>query len=83
MSFKNREKAGVKLGEELKNRDIKADIVLSIPRGGVPLGKKVADKLNTSLDIVVASKIGEPHNKELGIGATTSDGNYWLNKDLI
>lgn len=83
MSFKNRKQAGIKLGEELKNRDIKPDLVLAIPRGGVPLGRKVADKLNTSLDIVVASKIGAPHNPELGIGAVASDGSYWLNEDLI
>ncbi len=83
MFFKNREEAGEKLGETLKKRQIKADIVLAIPRGGLPLGKKVADKLNTNLDVVVVSKIGAPNNPELGIGAVASDGSYWLNEELI
>lgn len=83
MTFKNREEAGEKLAEELERREIKADIVLAIPRGGLPLGKKVADKLNAKLDVIVASKIGSPNNPELGIGAVASDGSYWLNEELI
>lgn len=83
MRFKDREDAGDKLAEELKSRGIEADLVLAIPRGGLPLGRKVADALDADLDVVVASKIGAPGNPELAIGAVTSDGSYWLNQDLI
>lgn len=81
--FENREQAGEKLAEELQNRGIRADLVLAIPRGGLPLGRKVADVLDTELDVVVAQKIGAPDNPELAIGAVASDGSYWLNEDMI
>lgn len=81
--FHDRSEAGQQLGEELVSRDIDADIVLAIPRGGLPLGRSVADALSLPLDIIVARKIGAPHNPELAIGAVGSDGSVWLNDDLI
>lgn len=83
MMFDDREQAGEKLSKALKEKEIKADIVLAIPRGGLPLGRKVADFLGTQLDVVVATKVGSPANPELGIGAVASDGTYWLNEELI
>lgn len=83
MVFQDRREAGKKLGKELVARDLEADIVLAIPRGGLPLGREVADALDTELDVIVASKIGSPGNPELAIGAAASDGSYWLNEELI
>lgn len=83
MTFKDREEAGKRLGEELQSGNMRPDLVLPIPRGGLPVGRKVADFLNAELDVVVASKIGAPGNPELGIGAVASDGSYWLNQDMI
>lgn len=81
--FKDREDAGEKLGEELRSRGIEADLVLAIPRGGLPLGRKVADILDAELDVIVSSKIGAPGNPELALGAVTSDGSIFLNDDMI
>ncbi len=75
--------AGVQLGEELKNSSIEADIVLAIPRGGLPVGRAVADALGCKLDIVVAKKIGAPDNPEFAIGAVASDGTVWRNTDAM
>jgi putative phosphoribosyl transferase len=82
-SFENRSDAGQQLGAELAERGIDADIVLAIPRGGLPLGRAVADALEAPLDIVVAKKMGAPTNEELAIGAVASDGSAWLNDDLV
>lgn len=82
MIFDDRDDAGEKLGKELRNKDVEADLVLAIPRGGLPVGRKVADALDTELDVVVASKIGAPENPELGIGAAASDGSYWINEQM-
>lgn len=49
-------------------------IVLALPRGGVVLGKIIADKLQLPLDIVVPRKIGAPENEEYAIGAITESG---------
>lgn len=81
--FDNREEAGEKLAEELKNRGVEADLVLAIPRGGLPLGRKVADALEVPLDVIVARKIGAPGNPELAIGAVASNGSHWLNNEMI
>lgn len=83
MVFKNREDAGRQLAEHLEQRDLDIDLVLAIPRGGLPVGRQVADHLKVPLDVVVASKIGAPGNPELAIGAAASDGSYWLDEELI
>jgi len=81
--FKDREEAGEILGEELLERDIEGDLVLAIPRGGLPVGKKVAEKLGVELDVIAAGKIGAPGNPELGMGGVAFDGSYWLDRGLI
>lgn len=83
MTYEDRHDAGRQLAEALVDRGVGADIVLAIPRGGLPLGREVSDALDCPLDIVVARKIGAPHNPELAIGAVGSDGSVWLNDDLI
>ncbi|SIR76133.1 phosphoribosyltransferase [Natronorubrum thiooxidans] len=81
--FRDRTDAGERLAAELRERDIDADIALAIPRGGLPLGRAVADELEIPLDIVVAKKIGAPGNPEYAIGAVASDGSTWRNEDAI
>ena len=81
--FKDRTEAGTALGEELLERNLEVDIVLAIPRGGLPLGRAVADALDVPLDIVVASKIGAPGNPEYAIGAVASDGSVWRNDEAF
>ncbi|MEF8856747.1 MAG: phosphoribosyltransferase family protein [Haloplanus sp.] len=81
--FADRTDAGQRLATELVDRGIDADLVLAIPRGGLPLGRAVADAFDAPLDIVVASKIGAPHNPEYAIGAVASDGSVWLDDDAI
>jgi putative phosphoribosyl transferase len=78
--FKDRTEAGEQLGNALREREVDVDIVLAIPRGGLPLGRAVADVLDVPLDIVVASKIGAPGNPEYAIGAVASDGSVWRNE---
>lgn len=82
-TFENRRAAGRRLGEVLRERDIAVDIVLAIPRGGLPVGRPVADALDVPLDIAVAKKIGAPNNPEYAIGAVAADGSVWLNTDVI
>ncbi|EMA25883.1 MULTISPECIES: phosphoribosyltransferase [Haloarcula] len=82
-TFENRQTAGRRLGEALRERDIAVDIVLAIPRGGLPVARPVADALDVPLDIAVAKKIGAPNNPEYAIGAVAADGSVWLNTDVI
>jgi putative phosphoribosyl transferase len=75
--FTDRTEAGEQLGDALRARELDVDVVLAIPRGGLPVGRAVADTLGVPLDIVVASKIGAPGNPEYAIGAVASDGSVW------
>lgn len=80
-TFEDRTDAGEQLARALREREVDADIVLAIPRGGLPIGRTVADALGAPLDIVVAKKIGAPNNPEYAIGAVASDGSVWRNED--
>jgi len=69
--FKNRIDAGYHLARELKQYKNQNAVVLAIPRGGVPLGKVVAEELNLPLDIALSKKLSHPEMKEYAIGAVS------------
>ncbi len=81
--FTDRTDAGRQLADILTKRRLAVDLVVAIPRGGLPVGRVVADRLGVPLDIVAARKIGAPSNPELAIGAVASDGTVWLNDSMI
>jgi putative phosphoribosyl transferase len=81
--FDDRTDAGEQLADRVVREGVTADVVLAIPRGGLPVGRPVADSLGVPLDVVVAKKLGAPGNPELAIGAVGADGSVWLNDDLI
>lgn len=72
--FRDRDDAGVRLGEAVAALHLAAPIVLGMPRGGVAVAAPVAFRLDAPLDVVVACKIGAPGHAELGVGAAAEDG---------
>jgi predicted phosphoribosyltransferase len=81
--FKTRTDAGHQLADVLDDHDVHPDIVVAVPRGGLPVGRVVADRLGVPLGIVTARKLGAPHNPELAVGAVAADGTVWLNETLL
>jgi predicted phosphoribosyltransferase len=81
--FDDRADAGQRLADHLREQGVTADIVLAIPRGGLPVASVVADALGVPLDVVVARKVGAPDNPELAVAAVAADGAVWRNEDLI
>ena len=70
--FKNRVEAAKLLLKKLTRfANHKEVVILTIPRGGVPIGKILSDSLNVPLDLVLSKKIGHPFHKEFAIGAVT------------
>jgi predicted phosphoribosyltransferase len=70
--YTNREEAGKLLANKLTNyKENKEVVIVAIPRGGVPVGYEIAQKLKVPLEIVLSKKIGHPFNKEYAIGAVT------------
>jgi len=84
--FKNRKEAGEILGKKVKevfDGQLENPIVLGIPRGGVIVAKPVASAINGELQIIVARKIGFPHNPECAIGAVSEEGDVILDQRFV
>jgi putative phosphoribosyl transferase len=81
--FRDRADAGNRLAERLTSYQGGDVVVLAIPRGGVPVAVRVADRLGAPLDVVVPRKIQIPYNPEAGYGAVTEDGTIILNEPLV
>jgi predicted phosphoribosyltransferase len=73
--FRDRAHAGALLARELAAYAHRPDvIVLALPRGGVPIGFAIAQRLGVALDILVVRKLGMPHHEEFAMGAIGSGG---------
>jgi predicted phosphoribosyltransferase len=76
MPFEDRSDAARKLAQRLARYRGGKPLVLAIPRGGVPIGRIIADQLDGDLDVVLVRKLGAPYNPEFGIGAVDEAGNF-------
>ncbi len=80
MIFRNREEAGKKLAEAVKQFKGLDVVVLGIPRGGVVVANEVAKALGATLDIVVTRKIEAPGEPEYALGAVTQEGDVIMDR---
>jgi predicted phosphoribosyltransferase len=69
VEFASRAEAGRRLGQELADRKMKADLAVGLPRGGVVVAAEVARILKIPLDVLVVRKIGHPRHREYATGA--------------
>jgi putative phosphoribosyl transferase len=92
MKFRDRRAAGRILAESIKKSiggsmgappDLANAIVLALPRGGVPVAYEVACALGLPLDVLAVRKLGAPGQRELAVGAVTSNGTVVLNEDIL
>ncbi len=80
MRFRDRRDAGERLAQKLAATYRGKDgVVYALPRGGVVLGAVIAQHLGMPLDLIIARKIGHPHNPEYAIGAVTASGDVVSN----
>ncbi|ATJ84026.1 phosphoribosyltransferase [Halomonas beimenensis] len=76
--FRDRLEAAEKLARRLSHLKGHNPLILAIPRGGVPMGRLLADELEGELDVVLVRKIGAPGNPEYAIGAVGEEGRVQL-----
>jgi putative phosphoribosyl transferase len=82
--FLNRREAGRVLASYLTQYSGRDDvIVLALPRGGVPVGFEVAQRLGIPLDVFLVRKLGVPGREELAMGAIASGGVRVLNQQVV
>lgn len=77
MLFDSRQRAGQLLGEELQKKEVSADVVVGLARGGVVVAAEVARILKKPLSVMIVRKIGAPGSPEFAVGAMAEDTVWW------
>lgn len=80
MPFADRNEAGLLLATSLEEYKGKPAVVFALPRGGVSLGKIVAQHLQAPLDLLIPRKIGHPENPEYAIASVSEKGSVIKNE---
>jgi putative phosphoribosyl transferase len=80
MVFIDRRDAGRRLAAALSHLRDRRPFVLAVPRGGVVVGRVVADHLRAPLDVIVPRKLRAPFNPELAIGAVAEGGAVFVDE---
>jgi predicted phosphoribosyltransferase len=81
--FNDRAEAGDVLAARLSHLAGRPDLlVLALPRGGVPVGARVARALRAPLDVFVVRKLGVPGHEELAMGAIAGGGVRVRNQEV-
>ena len=83
VAFSDRANAGRVLSEWMRPAPDPLALVMSLPRGGVPVGRALADALGCDLRPVLVRKLPIPGNPEMGFGAVTIDGTVTLNRGVV
>jgi predicted phosphoribosyltransferase len=78
MMFRDRAEASERLAAALSKWRGRNPLVAAIPRGAVPMGRIIADRLEGELDVVLTRKIHAPGNPELAVGAVDETGWTYL-----
>ncbi|MBK7079294.1 MAG: phosphoribosyltransferase [Betaproteobacteria bacterium] len=78
MLFRDRLDAGTRLAQALDRWRGSRPLVLAIPRGAVPMGKVIADRLGGDLDVILTRKLHAPGSPEFAVGAIDETGWTYL-----
>lgn len=78
MMFADRLDAAERLAEALRAYRGRDPLILAIPRGAVPMGRLIADRLGGELDVVLVRKLRAPGSPEFAIGAIDESGWVYL-----
>ncbi|HWV58571.1 MAG TPA: phosphoribosyltransferase [Longimicrobiales bacterium] len=84
MIFRDRAEAGRRLADRLTAFRGRDDVVvLALPRGGLPVGREVANAIGAPLDVMLVRKLGYPGQEELAMGAIASGGVRMINQEVV
>ena len=83
MRFADRSEAGLELAEAIRGAGVGPDLVLGLPRGGVPVAFEVSAFLGIPMDVIVVRKLGAPFQPELAMGALGEGGVRVENREVL
>jgi len=81
--FADRADAGLTLAAWIAPQPDPDSVVFALPRGGIPVGRPLADALGCGLRPALVRKLPIPDNPEMGFGAVAVDGSVQLNRTVI
>ena len=79
LQFKNRCDAGTRLALKIPY----CDVVIAIPRGGIPVAEPICIQHQVPLLLTYPRKLGAPKNPEFAFGAVSEYGDVILNQQVI
>lgn len=82
LPYADRHDAARRLAVALQRYANTGALVLAIPRGAVPMGRVLADRLAAELDVVLVRKLRAPGQPELALGAVDEDGRRSMMPEL-
>lgn len=74
MLFADRIDAAEQLSQALQPYRGRHPLILAIPRGAVPMGKRLAERLDGELDVILVRKLRAPGSPEFAVGAVDEGG---------
>ena len=84
LPFHTRTHAGATLAEKLlPYQGVSNALILALVRGGVVIGRAIADSLHLPLFPYIVRKIGHPSHREYGLGAIAEGGATYLDDDAM
>ncbi len=84
LPFSDRQDAGAKLAKKLtKFKGKKQTVIAGLLRGGLAVGRVLADRLSLPLVPYIVRKIGHPLNPEYGLGAIAEGGGTVLDESVM
>ncbi len=81
--LKDRREAGRLLADKLVGKASAGTVVLALPRGGVPVGFEIAQRLRLPLEPLIVRKLGVPHYPEFAMGAIAAGGHCMIDRELV
>ncbi len=84
LPFETRTEAGTALAGALQQyKEVKDTLVLALVRGGVVVGRALADELKLPLYPYVIRKLGHPAHREYALGAIAENGSTYLDEPAM
>lgn len=82
-AYRDRADAGRALAGWIDSPPDAEALVFALPRGGVPVGRALADAIGCDMLPVLVRKLPIPSSPEMGFGAITVDGTMTLNQAVV
>ena len=81
--FKNREDAGRRLGQRVKQIELESPLVMGLARGGIVVGASVANAIGGELAPLVVRKVASPNFPEYAVAAIAPRNIQVRNEDAL